>query len=91
MSITQNMSHAEIVAQFWGAPDDALFGQKPLSVVLGFSEKWFESRRWRGGGIRFLKLSSRVMYRKSDVLIWLAKQNPTHSTTEYQQEVRDVI
>lgn len=75
MNVIHNLSSTDMVAHFWSAPVDALFDQKILSVVLGLSEKWFEHRRWKGDGIKFLKLSSRIKYRKSDVLEWLAKQS----------------
>lgn len=75
----------EIVKFFWQAPDCALFDQKTLSIVLGFSLKWFERKRWEGEGIPFIKIGGKrgnVRYKKSDVLAFLEKQKIRQSTSD---------
>lgn len=87
--MADNTPTLQIIDDFWRSPDEALFDQKVLAIVLGLSEKWFERRRWQGDGIKFLKLASRIKYRKSDVLEWLNKQNAVQSTS--QMEVNHAI
>lgn len=60
-----------IVAAFWHAPDDALFSQKTLAAVTGFTEAWCERSRWAGEGPPFIKLNRTVRYRKREITAWI--------------------
>lgn len=44
------------------------------AAYLGLSPKTLETLRTRGGGPPFLKLGRRVVYRKSDLELWLAQR-----------------
>ena len=72
------------VAEFWAAPDAALFDQKAVAQVISRSEAWCERTRHIGGGPKFLKLGGSVRYQKSDVVQWLSQFRAVSSTAEYQ-------
>lgn len=76
---------AALVTQFWVAPDEALFGQSVVAPVLDKSQAWCERARICGGGPRFIKLGRNVVYRKSDVVVWVNGHKPVNSTSEYSQ------
>jgi predicted DNA-binding transcriptional regulator AlpA len=57
-----------------GDPDD-LLTTPALAEWLQVSSEWLEIGRSRGYGPKFIRLSpSRVRYRRSDVLEWLAER-----------------
>jgi predicted DNA-binding transcriptional regulator AlpA len=70
------------VAQFWSAPDQALFPQTVLVAVTGLSHAHFERARWSGTGPKFVKLGRMVRYRKVDVIDWINQRPPAASTSE---------
>jgi hypothetical protein len=72
--------------QFWASPDEALFGQKVIAVATGFSESWFERKRWEGRGIPYLKAGHKCLYRKRDVTEWLSQHHLVTSTSQYNKE-----
>jgi hypothetical protein len=57
---------------FWQAPEAALFPTKIIAKVRCVSEALLERERWAGTGPKSIKLGGRVLYRKSDVLAWIA-------------------
>jgi hypothetical protein len=75
---------ARRVAQFWAAPNEALFAQKEIAPAIKKSEAWCERARICGGGPKFLKLGRGVAYRKADVVAWIDRHTPVGSTSEYQ-------
>ena len=79
----------ELIQDFYGAPDSALFDQIAIAAVLGCSKALMERNRWAGGGIPFIKINRAVRYRKSDVVAWLAQYQPQKSTSETQ--LREVV
>ncbi len=82
-------SEAELVQIFWNAPMEAFFGQETIAPVINSSTKTLECDRWRRRGIPFRKtITGRVLYRKSDVVVWLEGHPLVNSTSEYTQEVR---
>jgi len=86
MQINKIISPSDIVERFWQAPNESLWSQKELSIILGLSQKWFEQRRWVGDGIEYFKLGrSRIRYQKSAVLGWLAKYQHIQSTSQDNQ------
>lgn len=62
---------APVVAAFWNAPDEALFSQRTLAVIVGLTEAWCERARWVGEGPAFVKLNRTVRYRKRDITDWI--------------------
>lgn len=46
----------------------ALFNQQIIAAVLSCSTQLLERNRWAGGGVPYLKIGRKVLYRKSDVL-----------------------
>lgn len=70
-------------ADFWTAPDNALFPQLPVAVVRGCSESTMEHDRWAGTGIPFIKVGRKTLYRKGTVVEWLNQQPHVRSTSEY--------
>ena len=78
--ITQPRTQA--LAEFYNAPDTALFNQFVVAHVRDCSTATLERDRWRGGGIPFIKVGRAVKYRKSDVLAWLDQYQPQLSTSE---------
>jgi len=52
--------------------EDALLTEKEAAKYLNFTPRFLQSRRVRGDGARFVKISSRaVRYRKSDIDAWV--------------------
>lgn len=78
-------SVAELVADFWAAPDEAMFDQKIVALVIGHSESWCEVMRWKGGGIPFYKVGNKVLYQKRDVIAH--RRGTFGSTSEYAEVV----
>jgi hypothetical protein len=64
---TQNQ--VDPIANFWSAPDDALFTIPDIAKVLNCSQAKLERDRWRGEGIGalFFKIDGMVRVRKGDV------------------------
>jgi hypothetical protein len=76
----------ELIAEFWAAPPEALFDQESLVPVVRKSAKWFEHKRYVGGGIPYLKQDRHCLYRKASVLHWLEEHSQeVRSTSEYPQ------
>ena len=63
-----NRTPSEHVAEFWNAPDDALFTQEILELVVQKSGAWFEKHRWAGTGIPYTRIGRKPLYQKRDVL-----------------------
>jgi len=59
---------------FWAADDQALFNRKQIAGVLRCSVSWLEQLATRGDGPLMLKFGRRVLYRKRDVLDWIASR-----------------
>ena len=68
------------VGQFWDAPDQALFTERTLVALTGLSEAYFQRARWSGDGPKFLKIGSRVRYRKLDICAWLNRAEKKHDS-----------
>lgn len=83
MNLSQNVPNS--YDAFWNAPAEALFSQKLVANVIGFSESWLERQRWMGGGIRYFKIGRKCLYRKEDVIFWLNQHQKNHSTSEYDK------
>lgn len=64
-------SAAELCADFWRAPDEALLNRKTAAAGLGFTVGWLEWAATHGGGPMLTKIGRSVRYRKADVLAWL--------------------
>ncbi len=69
------------LAEFYGAPETALFTQITVAHVRGCSLATMERDRWRGDGIPYIKIGRSVRYKKSDVLAWLDQYQPQASTS----------
>ncbi len=87
----QTQDRAKALAEFYGAPDDALFGQDVIALVRGCSTATMERDRWAGTGIQFIKVNRAVRYRKSDALAWLAKCQTLNSTSEVTVDTKPVV
>ena len=85
ISEDSQIKESELVAEFWVADLEALFTQVAIALALNYSEAWCERQRWAGTGPPFLKIGRRVLYRKRDVLEWLAAHQTYHSTSEYSE------
>ena len=47
---------------------EALLGEREAASRLGVSVKFLQTRRWKGGGPRYVKLSAKcIKYRPSDL------------------------
>jgi hypothetical protein len=74
---------SQLVREFWGAPDEALFNQRTVAAVRDCSEALCERERWNGTGPSFMKTGGRVKYRKADVVEWINRHRTFSSTSEY--------
>ncbi len=85
MSI-KKVSRVELLNEFESAPNSALFNQHTLAAILDCSTQLLERNRWAGDGVPYIKIGRKVLYRKSDILQWLAKHLPFQSTTQHEQK-----
>lgn len=54
---------------------DSLVNEKEAASILCYSVRALQNWRHRGGGPRFVKVSSRsVRYRRSDLLAWIEER-----------------
>jgi hypothetical protein len=78
-------SITQLRQEFSGAPDDALLDRPTTAAGIGYSFGWMELKATTGGGVPFLKVGRRCLYRKSDALAWLeANSQRVCSTSEYK-------
>jgi hypothetical protein len=61
----------ELRAAFWAAPSEALFPSGHVAAVRYVSIALLERERWQNSGPKYIKLGSRVLYRKAAVLDWI--------------------
>jgi len=78
----QIQNRSDALAEFYNAPDEALFNQKTVAFVRECSKFTMERDRWSGNGIPFVKIGRAVRYRKVDVVDWLGKCQTLNSTSE---------
>ncbi|HAT9529897.1 TPA: DNA-binding protein [Legionella pneumophila subsp. pneumophila] len=81
----QKASRLHLLNEFELAPHSALFNQQTIAAVLSCSTQLLERNRWAGGGVPYLKIGRKVLYRKSDVLHFLQQQKVYHSTSDEGQ------
>ena len=53
--------------------DEALIDTNETARMLGLSASWLTKSRMSGDGPPYIKINKRVLYRPSDVRIWLEK------------------
>ncbi|HAU0815514.1 TPA: DNA-binding protein [Legionella pneumophila] len=82
---SQNNSRLHLLNEFESAPNSTLFNQQTIAAVLSCSTQLLERNRWAGGGVPYLKIGRKVLYRKSDVLNFLQQQKIYHSTSDEGQ------
>ena len=73
-------TRVDLLAEFDGAPDWALFNQKSVAAIRNCSEALLERDRWAGGGIPFVRDGRSVRYRKADVVTFLNRHKTAIST-----------
>ncbi|HHF7366145.1 TPA: helix-turn-helix domain-containing protein [Legionella bozemanae] len=66
----QKASRLHLLNEFESAPHSTLFNQQTIAAVLSCSTQLLERNRW-AGGVPYLKIGRKVLYRKSDVLHFL--------------------
>ena len=65
------------------APDpDALLNQTACSAFVGLADRTLERMRLDGTGPKFVRLGRRVLYRRRDVLAWVAANTHTSTSAE---------
>ena len=69
------------IANFLSAPADALLPTKIVAAYLNKSISWFNCKAVSGGGIPYIKLGNKRLYKKQDVLDWLDSQTKKVSST----------
>ena len=61
-------------------PDpDALLSEAQTCALTGLAERTLQRKRLDGTGPRFVRLGRRILYRRNDVLAWIAAN--THDST----------
>ena len=78
---TQKTSRIHFLNEYELSPLSALFNQKTIAAVLSCSTQLLERNRWAGGGVPYLKIGRKVLYRKCDVLDYI-QQQVYHSSSE---------
>lgn len=81
-------SRAELLRDFYEAPEEALFDQRMVAAVKNCSTAKLERDRWAGTGIPFVKDGRRVRYVKRDVLADLQRLPVYRSTAEDPETAR---
>jgi hypothetical protein len=62
---------------------ECLITEKQTSEVLNLTPRWLQKKRMEGGGIPFVRISSRcVRYRMRDVLDWIEANTKTSTSAE---------
>ncbi len=79
---SQKTTRLHLLNEFELAPQSALFNQQTIAAVLSCSTHLLERNRWAGGGVPYIKIGRKVLYRKSDVLEYI--QQKTYSSTSQQ-------
>lgn len=76
----------DVISKFYSenTPHETLFSQQEAKVVLPFSDAWYERGRVYGYGPKFVKIGSRVFYRKIDLLDFINKHKSKKSTSEQE-------
>ena len=80
-------SRLHLLNEFESAPNSALFNQNTIAAVLNCSTQLLERNRWAGTDVPYIKMGRKVLYRKSEVLDFLQRQNQLYS--ELSASVRD--
>ena len=60
---------------------EVLLDQVQVARILNTTEKFLEGRRYRGGGVPFVRIGRLVRYRRQDVERFIS-DNLCHSTSE---------
>ncbi|QDQ40838.1 helix-turn-helix domain-containing protein [Legionella geestiana] len=81
----QKPSRLFLLNEFESAPPSTLFNQQTIAAVLSCSTQLLERNRWAGGGVPYLKIGRKVLYRKSDVLDFIQQQKLYRSTSDEGQ------
>lgn len=75
----------ELQKQFIAADDEAMLSTNIVAAYTGLSISWFNNKAYQGGGIGYTKLLNKRLYKKADVLAWLAENSQkVKSTSEYK-------
>jgi hypothetical protein len=64
----------DLVKRFWDSPDEAYLTSPVVAAGRNCSVAQLERERWQKTGPKYVKINSRVLYRKSDVLAWIQQQ-----------------
>ena len=75
---------ADLVAEFWAAPPEALFAQPTISAVLDLSQDWCERARWSGNGPPYIRIIRAIRYRKADIIQWIDQRRVTSTSAQTQ-------
>jgi hypothetical protein len=73
------------ITTFWAAPDQMLFDQRTIALILSCSEATLERNRWLGIGLPFVKMGRTVCYKKADVVAYLNNHSDFSSTSKAQK------
>lgn len=74
----------ELQKQFIAADNEAYLSTPIVAAYTGLSISWFNNKAYQGGGIKYTKLLTKRLYKKADVLDWLAENSKqVNSTSEY--------
>jgi len=64
---------AALRAEFWGLPDDAMVDRSTVAAVRYVGLDTMEADAIRGGGVPYIRIGRRALYKKGDVLTWMAE------------------
>ena len=75
----------DLQKQFIAADNEAMLSTQMVAAYTGLSISWFNNKAYQGGGIPYRKLLTKRLYKKADVLEWLAENSQkVKSTSEYK-------
>lgn len=60
-------------AEFWALPDDAMVDRATVAAARYVGTDTMEADAIRGGGVPYTRIGRRALYRKADVIAWMAE------------------
>ena len=78
-----NQTPAEKRAEFYSLPPEAYIDRGTVAAARHVSEATVEKEAIKGGGVPYMRIGRRALYRKADVLAWMERTGrPVENTAQ---------
>lgn len=71
--LTVEALRAQRRREFWEASPESLHDRTTLAAVRHVSEATLEAEAIKGGGVPYMRVGRRALYRKADALEWMQR------------------